>query len=143
MASAKQLVEDVPLPSGAVFKMRLAPIKQWVATGVLPASLAAKMQTAAQSGNTEEVAKKVLASFTEEDFVAQQNLAKRLLEHCCVEPKVSVAADDPDALQPEDIDPDDFEFLMKWIWSGGKSGESLGMFPEQRQQPAVAGSGGA
>ena len=143
LASAKQVTEEVTLPSGAIFKMRVAPIQNWVQTGVLPASLTYKMQVVAQAKAPEEAAQIVIETFTEEDYVAQQTLSRKLLEFCCVEPKISVGGDDPDALQPEDITPDDFQFLSKWVWSGGKAGESLETFRKQPGKRAVGRSNGA
>jgi len=127
-ASAARTVEDVTLPSGFVFKMRPAPIQAWAATGVLPASLAAKMQAAAQAADTGAAAEEVIKTFDEDDFLKQQQLSRRLLEYCCVDPKVSVDGSDPEALAPEDITPGDFVALMKWCWSGGAAGESLSNF---------------
>jgi hypothetical protein len=137
LASAKQVTEEVRLPSGAVFKMRLAPIQQWVATGIMPASLSAKMQQIVNDAKSEDdVTKRVLATFTEQDFIDQQKVGRRLLEYCAVEPKVRVdpaAEPDLDAIAPEDILDNDFRELMKWIWSGGRQGETLTKFRRKKR----------
>lgn len=141
----RQVTEDVPLPSGAVFKMRLAPIQQWTTTGVLPASLAVKMEVVAKSKNATEANEVVLKHFTEQDFIDSQNVGRRMLAYCSLEPKIFIAkpgepdrtpADDE--IIPEDILPEDFEAIMKWIWSGGKQGASLAKFsrkPRQSSKP--------
>jgi hypothetical protein len=133
LASEKQVVEELLLPSGAVFKMRVAPIQQWVTTGVLPASLTAKMQKASQTKEKDAVNEYVLRHFTEQDFIDSQKVGKRMLEYCAVEPKVVINTEPgtelpDDAITPEDILPEDFEAIMKWIWAGGKQGESLASF---------------
>lgn len=139
----KQITEDVPLPSGAVFKMRLAPIQQWTTTGVLPASLAVKMETVAKAKNAAEANAVVLEHFTEQDFIDSQSVGRRMLEYCCIEPKVYIAKPgEPireltdDEILPEDILPEDFEAIMKWIWSGGKQGASLAKFSRTSRQPS-------
>jgi hypothetical protein len=130
----KQQTESVELPSGAVFLVRPAPLKQWTMTGILPASLAAKMQLVAQAGkDTQKAAAVVLNSFTEKDFLQQQELGRKLVEFCAVEPKISVDGSNPDAIAPEDMPPDDFEALMKWIWSGGKASAELANFRREGQ----------
>lgn len=133
LASAKQVVEEVPLPSGAVFKLRAAPIQQWVAVGLLPGSLAAKMQQLAKTTDPQAQSDFVLQNFTEQDFVDSQNLGKRLLEFCAVEPKVIVAEEvaesgNDEAIGVNDILPEDFEAIMKWVWAGGSQGEALANF---------------
>lgn len=129
LASQKQTTEEITLPSGATFKLRVAPLKQWVAVGILPASLTAKMQEIVKQVDNEAAGQYVLEHFTEQDFANQQQLGRRLLEYCAVEPKVKIdAAPDDDAIAPEDIMPEDFEVIMKWIWSGGRQGETLAKF---------------
>lgn len=133
LASQKQVVEEVTLPSGAVFKMRLAPIEQWATSGVLPASLTGKMRQAAAKSK-EEADEYVLRYFTEQDFVDSQSICRRLLEYCCVEPKVKInpsPEEESDVIAPEDILPEDFPAVMKWIWSGGRQGETLSKFHQQ------------
>lgn len=133
LASAKQVIEELTLPSGVgTFKMRTAPIPQWVATGVLPASLTAKMQELAKKSDPNAANDYVVQHFTEKDFADQQGLGKRLLEYCCIEPKVVVSREPVgEEIAPEDILPEDFEVIMKWIWSGGRQGETLEKFRKQ------------
>jgi len=139
-AQQKQVTQSLALPSGAVFLMRLAPIQQWTTTGLLPASLAAKMQLVAQADKA-QANEIVLKHYTEKDFVDSQNMGRRMLEYCCLEPKIFIEkpgepdrgpADDE--LSPEDILPEDFEAIMRWIWSGGEQGESLAEFRNESGQ---------
>jgi hypothetical protein len=132
-AQKHQKLETVPLPSGKSFIMRLAPIQQWVTTGILPASLAGKMQIAARAKDKNKAAAAVLESFTEEDYAKQQELSRKLLEFCCVEPRISIDGSDAEALAPADLLPEDFEFLVEWCWSGGEAGKSLATFRAQAQ----------
>lgn len=128
LARNREKIEELTLPSGAVFRVRAAPIAQWSTVGILPASLAAKMQAAAKATDIEGVAKQILATFTEKDFMQQQELGRKLLEYCCIEPKVAVNSEAADTISPEDILPEDFQFLMQWLWSGGKEAQGLETF---------------
>lgn len=143
LAKKKEVVtEDVPLPSGAIFKMRPAPLQAWIAVGLLPASMAAMMDKAATAGGkqAEQIAKEAIKQFTIEDFEKTTSMGRKLLEYSCVEPRVCVDGTDPDALGVEDIDPDDLSFLMKWVWSGGKAATVAANFRKGRQSASMASS---
>jgi len=136
LASAKRVdaeVFEVTLPStGAVWKLREPPIQKFVLSGKLPASLASKMAAAAKNGNgdSKKTEQEVLESLSPEDLMLCLALGRDLLLHCAVEPRIVIDAD-PESeteISPEDIDPDDFTFLMSWVFSGGKSGENLTAF---------------
>lgn len=133
LASAKRgakAVIDVTVPSGGVWKMIEPPIQQFVMAGKLPASLAAKMAAAATGKDVADAGQEMLEKLTPEDLMQNLQFCRDLLLHCAVEPKIVIDAD-PDSeteIAPEDIDPEDFEFLIKWVMTGGKAGESLETF---------------
>jgi hypothetical protein len=151
LASAKQgdMVQEVTLPSKAVWKMLEPPIKQFVMAGKLPASLAAKMAGIAQRHEGEVDGEAMLKELSREDLMKNLEFGRDLLLHCAVEPRISLAVPLPeDAIAPEDILPEDFEFLLGWVMSGGKSGEGLGTFRGERHESTVdssddAGNGNA
>lgn len=133
LASAKRVeaeVFDVTLPSGSVWKLREPPIQQFVLAGKLPASLAAKMAKAAQDGknNPDGANQDLQDSLTPEDLLNNIAFGRDLLLFCAVEPKISLNPVHDDEIAPEDILPEDFGFLMSWVMTGGKSGESLNTF---------------
>ena len=86
------------------------------------------MQAIAQASDTKAAADLVIKTFTEADFLKQQELSRKVLEYCCVSPKVRETHEDADTITYDDLTPGDFEALMKWCWSGGKAGESLSNF---------------
>lgn len=143
LTAARQKTEELKLPSGGIFEMRLAPIQQWTATGVLPAGLAVKMEAVSKAKNKTEANNIVLRHFTEQDFVDSQNVNRRMLEYCCVRPRVILLGPGESPrelgeleLYPEDIPDEDFETILGWIWSGGKQGESLAKFSRKSRQPS-------
>lgn len=130
LASKARVTYEVELPSGAVFKMADPPVQQWVMAGRLPTGLMAKMIAVAKDtagGGEKAAAEAALAAMTEEEFVLQLTLGRELLFATVIEPRLS-ADGKGDTVAITDILPDDYTFLMKWIWSGGKQGGSLDTF---------------
>lgn len=130
LASKARVTHDVELPSGAVFKLTDPPVQQWVLAGRLPTGLMAKMVAVAKgtAGESEEAtAEAALKAMTEEEFVLQLTLGRELLLATVIEPKLTADGGE-DSIAITDILPDDYTFLMKWIWSGGKQGGSLDTF---------------
>jgi hypothetical protein len=128
-ANKKQITEKITLPSGAEWQMRLPNLEQWVIAGKLPSSLVGKMAEAAKAsdGQNEQAAVELLKSFTEDEFNKALILGRELLIYSAVEPKVS-SDGSGDTLAIEDILPDDFAYLTKYVWSGGKQGQRLETF---------------
>lgn len=116
---------NVTLPTGAVFKMRPAPIQHWAAIGIIPASLVEKFGIFANMKDPEKAAKLASEIYTAKDIDDQQQLTQRCFKFCCLEPRVDLTGEDPEALSVEDLDSDDLEFLTKWMVSGGKFDTNL------------------
>lgn len=133
----RKKVIDVLTPSGDVWKMRLPPIQQFIMAGKLPASLANKMALAANKGGSKE---EILESLETEDILKNLEFCRDVLMYCAVEPRI-VANADPDSeteIAPEEIDPEDFEFLLLWVMTGGKLGASLDNFRSESNESALA-----
>lgn len=131
LASAKRAeAMDVELPSGAVWKLREPPIQQFIMAGKLPTSMAAKLAKLAKESDSADGRKAVLNSLDPGELVTALAFGRDLLLSCAVEPVISLNPTSDTEIAPEDIMPEDFTFLMNWVLSGGKSGESLDTFPE-------------
>lgn len=132
LASAKRAeAMDVELPSGAVWKLREPPIQQFVLAGKLPSAMAAKLAKIAQENNNDAAGRKaIMSSLDSDELIGALSFGRDLLLHCAVEPVISLNPTSDDQIAPEDIMPEDFTFLMNWVLSGGKSGESLDNFLE-------------
>lgn len=138
MASAgrsSETIHDVKLPSGCVWKLKEPPIQQFIVSGKLPASLAAKMAqvSTANGGDQTAVSEALKQELTPEDFTNSLAFGRDLLLFCAVEPRISLNPTFEDEIAPEEIDPEDFDFLLGWVISGGKSGSGLGLFRSKRQ----------
>jgi hypothetical protein len=116
---------DVTLPSGAVWKLRQPPIQQFIAAGKLPSSLVGKLAAAAATDSDPNAAVKTL---NPTELIQSLEFSRDLLLACAVEPRISLNPKSDDEIAPEEILPEDFQFLMKWVIQGGKVGESLSTF---------------
>ncbi len=138
LASAKRtemVTFDVTLPSGCVWKLREPPIKQYVLAGKLPAAFAGKMASLAKkTGADATAARQAMAdSLSPQDLMDSLEFGRDLLLFCAVEPQIALKPISDNQIAPEDILPEDFDFLINWVLSGGTSGESLGTFPEESE----------
>lgn len=125
------LMHDVTLPSGFVWKLKEPPIQQFIAAGRLPNSLVEKMAqiTETYKGQDAATISAAVARVLEpSEMVAQLTFARDLLIHCAIDPRIVVNGTAEDEIDPTEIDPEDFNFLMGWVMSGGKSGEGLTNF---------------
>ncbi len=126
---------ELELPSGFIFTVRQPDLALFKVSGALPQSVGDKMERAKGKGLSDEDAFKTL---TEQEQEASFRFAKKLLRQICVNPRI---VDDPqadDEISIEDLETEDFEFLMNW----GGGGDSLDSFRGERQQPASPGDGG-
>ena len=123
---------DVTLPSGAVWKLRKPVIEQFIAAGRLPASLTAKMLSMAKkagNGQSAETKAELMKLLTPDEILQNLAFGCELLQHSAVEPRIVLEPPAPsDAILPTDIDPDDFRFLIEWVFSGGETGSGLSSF---------------
>jgi len=127
-----KIIHDVELPSGAVWKLIEPPVQQFIMAGKLPAALTAKLAAVAKRNNG-VTGSDLLKELSEEDLLHNLEFGRDLLIHCAVEPRIAIYPKDENEIGPEDILPEDFNFLLNWCFSGGKSGESLSTFREERQ----------
>lgn len=144
LASAKRTVYDLPLPSGAVWKVIDPPLQQFIATGRIPVGLAAQMASIAERNNSdpEATGMAMVKELGTENLLKNLEFGRDLLLHSVIEPRISNASPTPeDAIAPEDILPEDFEFVLGWALSGGKSGAGLKFFRTKRSKSAMDRTG--
>lgn len=133
LASAKRaeaVTFDVTLPSGSMWKLIEPPIQQFMLAGKLPASLTAKIAAIATktNGGSAEATREMMSELTPEDLLDNLAFGRDLLLFCAIEPRISLNPSSDNEIAPEDILPEDFLFLINWVMTGGKSGESLNTF---------------
>lgn len=129
LAAKKRLTTDIydlQLPSGAIWKLRKPPIEQFIMAGKLPTALVARMAKAAKK---DAEATDVMRDLSADEMVASLEFGRDLLLYCAVEPAIALNPKGENEIAPEDILPDDFLFLINWLITGGRAGESLNTFP--------------
>lgn len=124
-------LQEVTLPSGEVWLMATPPIQRFIRLGKLPDAMVAKMMAIMKSskGDPAETGRLAAQRMTPDEMVSNLIFARDLLYYCAREPRISVEYPTPDdAIAPEDIIPEDFDFLTNWVMSGGNAGSGLETF---------------
>lgn len=109
---AVELIGEIKLPSGAVFKMRRPPLDLWMAAGRIPQSFLRAMLDAQQGGAGANV------QFSTEETLEGMTFLTEAVIYAAVEPRLAMQSDDPEVLMLADLDPEDFRFLTGWIQAG-------------------------
>lgn len=136
-ALKKSEIFDVALPSGAVWKMRKPSLEPYIASGRLPATLTAKMLSAVKQakggGLSDDLKSELLEQLTVDEMIDNLAFGCELIAASAVEPRIVVKPDanglvPEDAILPTDILPEDFEYLLKWVMTGGVTGAGPSKF---------------
>lgn len=128
---------EITLPSGAVFVCRRPPLQVWISAGRIPQSFVKHLLEAQKGGAVPEL--------ESDETLAAMAFVREAILYAVVEPRLVPGTKHKDELDPADIDPEDFEFLMTWIMQGcpgvpvlTKGGEvgidSLARFREAKQK---------
>ncbi len=140
-ASDTDGVFDLTLPSGAVFKVKRPPSQQWILAGRLPSSLAEKL-TGIQDSSGGVDLERAQKTLSPGETIKMLEFGRDLLLYAVVEPKISIDPQGEEEIAPEDILPEDFNFLYQWAMSGGEEAKVLENFREEGQRAPVAGDDG-
>jgi hypothetical protein len=127
--AAQAAAVELELPSGMKILARRPDPLQLATWGRLPLSLAGP----ANGAGAERV--------TAEDVVEMGGFFRNLLEHCCVEPRVSLAPG-PEEIHPREIPQEDWMFLVRWAMRAEEA-RALESFRGERRDAGAGGDGGA
>lgn len=121
---------EVELPSGEKFLLRKkVDLEMFVVSGVLPLSIADKMESAQKKGSSVEAAFEQLSSG---EKIKSIEFSTKLVRHICISPKIVDNPQTDDEIAPEELLPEDFTFLLNWAQSGGgEAGKLDGFHPER------------
>lgn len=129
-AEAAQTTQDVELPSGAIFTLRVPNLEAFVLAGVLPFDLAQKLTRAELAGESLGAA---FMSLPTDEQIAQIEFSRKMIEHVCVDPRVVAEPKTDDEIALTDLLKEDMKFIAQWAMSGGSTaGDSFC----PRQEPA-------
>lgn len=110
-AQADEPTTELTLPSGAIFTCRRPPLQVWIAAGKIPQSFLAKMRRV-------EGAEIDPVQVGDDETLAAVAFVRDAIIYACVSPKLVRGGAGDDELDPSELDPEDFEFLTRWIMSG-------------------------
>lgn len=112
-----------------VFKCRSVTIAFLVTSGILPLNLVELMSQAnAKGGVTPEQAFEQLPV---REKLQSIEFAAKLVKHVCVEPRIVEKITEPNDILPEEVDLEDFNYLVTWAMKGGAEAARLENFRTQ------------
>ncbi len=136
----------VPVPSGFEWELKPPDLQGYIMTGRLPQSLLTQFLSAAERrGMTpEELKKAAVKKFEEEPIKAEEGVAslifmRELVREACVNPRIVVGGTGDDEIDPTEVDPEDFKFIVDWCLSylGVAGVASLQTFPARSERRAA------
>lgn len=107
----REPIADLTLPSGAIFKVRRPPLQVWITSGKVPQSFVRSMLNANLNGITAE-------ALDPEETVSGLIFLRDAILYAVVEPRLIPGGTGENELDPAELDPEDFEFLQRWILRG-------------------------
>lgn len=107
---------ELDMPSGAVWLVLPLNVPQFAVTGKLPLHLLAGKTLASATETSEEIANKLKT----DDVTAILEMVRDAMLNNVVEPKITLEETE-DSITPEMIDPEDFDFFMTYVMSGGQA----------------------
>ncbi len=113
---------DFTSPSGMTWKLRKPDLQQFIASGLLPLELTAKMVKAQKQGVAIESVVEQL-NLDEQVKLIQFNSA--LVKYCAVDPRIVETPTSGDEIAYIEVERDDYEAILAWANSGG--GEATGL----------------
>lgn len=120
----KEELFDVECPSGMIFKCRRPNLAQFITSGVLPMSLASKLQEAAKDGDAE-----MWKTLDWQDQVKTIEFTNKLVRYVVVSPKiVEFPQAGKDEIGYDELELIDYNALVKWASPGGGEAENLENF---------------
>jgi hypothetical protein len=127
-------VFDLPMPSGAVWKVLPIKLDQYITSGRLPLHL---IQHLGSVKNIEAKAAEFAEKLSGADIVNMYTIVRDAMLFNVVEPKISLTETD-EALTPEQILPEDFEFFRDFVFSGGQAGRNSFRKPSDTERTGPA-----
>lgn len=126
LAKEKEVVQSATCPEcGMEWKCKRAKLDYWVASGIIPSSLAAVMaQAIKQKGMTEMEA---MSSLNLQQLAQSIESTSNIVKYTAVEPRIS---DDgkADAIAPDEVMMCCYNFLRDWQMKGGAEAARLETF---------------
>lgn len=127
LKSQKEVVEDATCPDcGMVWKARKADLNFWVASGMIPSSLAAVMVQAVKKQGMSET--EVMASLDLHQLAQSVEFTSNMVRYTAIEPHITDKVEGPNDISPDEVMMCCYNFLRDWQMKGGGRAERLETF---------------
>lgn len=139
----------VTMPSGFEWELKAPDLQGYIMTGRLPQSLLEQfLSSAERRGLTPEELQKIKVEKFEEkpisrdEGVASLIFMRELVREACVNPRIVVGGTGDDEIDPTEVDPGDFKFIVDWCLGhlGVAGVTSLQTFPPRSERRAARSS---
>jgi hypothetical protein len=119
---AQETLHDFESPSGMVWKLRRPNMAQFVATGVIPMQLAAKLAKHAQENGGDDTA--AFLALDWDDQVKTIEMTNKIVRYCTVDPRIVETASAPNEIGFDEVELDDYNALAMWAMGTGGVSEA-------------------
>lgn len=127
IAAAKRAKKEtfmVPVPSGFTWELQRPDLEGYIMTGRVPETLVNQFLTSAISrgiipGEVQSQMQATVDRIKKIPLNPQETMAglifvRELVREACVNPRIVVGGVGEDEIDPSEVDPDDFKFIMSW-----------------------------
>jgi hypothetical protein len=141
----------VMVPSGFEWELRTPDLQGYVMTGRMPQSLVTQFLASAEKRGLvpAEARGEALKKFSEQPVSQEETMSslifmRELVREACVSPRIVVGGTGDDEIDPSEVDPGDFRFIVSWCLShAGVTGlDGLSTFRGRRERRAAAAVAG-
>jgi hypothetical protein len=123
----KEVVQDATCPDcGMVWKARKADLNFWVASGMIPSSLAAVMVNAVKKKGMSE--QDIMAGLDIHQLAQSVEFTSNMVRYTAVEPRIIDKAEGANDIEPDEVMMCCYNFLRDWQMQGGGRAATLETF---------------
>lgn len=119
LKNEKEVVADAACPDcGMVWKARKADLNFWVASGMIPSSLAAAMVNAIKKGGMSP--DDVMTALDLKQIAQSVEFTSKMVRYTAIEPRIVDKAEGPNDIEPDEVMMCCYNFLRDWQMKGGE-----------------------
>lgn len=136
----------VPMPSGFEWELKPPDLQGYIMTGRLPQSLLTQFLTMAEKREmtpeelkTPEALKKLSKKpLNAEEGISSLIFMRELVREACINPRIVIGGSGDDEIDPTEVDPEDFKFIVDWCLGhlGVAGVTGLQTFPSRSERRA-------
>jgi hypothetical protein len=123
----KEVLEDAECPEcGMIWKARRATLNFWVASGMIPSSLAAVVMEAVKKRGMTEA--EVMSTLDLKQIAQSVEFTNNMVRYTAVEPRIVETAIEPNDISHDEVMMCCYNFLRDWQTKGGDGAAALKTF---------------